>query len=84
MRKQCTTPKETDVSPDLTTVPEPQTFGIGFDDGPNCSHTVFYDALKEHNQLATMFFIGSNVYDWPLQALRAKREGHEICLHTWS
>jgi len=31
-----------------------------------------------------MFFIGSNVMDWPLQALRAVDDGHEICVHTWS
>lgn len=31
-----------------------------------------------------MFFIGSNVMDWPLQAIRAKQDGHEICVHTWS
>ena len=30
------------------------------------------------------FFIGSNVMDWPLQALRAHDEGHQICVHTWS
>lgn len=22
--------------------------------------------------------------DWPLQAMRAHDEGHEICVHTWS
>lgn len=31
-----------------------------------------------------MFFIGSNVVDWPVQAIRAKDDGHEICVHTWS
>ena len=30
------------------------------------------------------FFIGSNVMDWPLQALRAVDEGHQVCVHTWS
>lgn len=31
-----------------------------------------------------MFYIGSNVMDWPLQAQDAITDGHEICLHTWS
>jgi hypothetical protein len=30
------------------------------------------------------FFIGSNVFGWPLQAIRALTDGHEICVHTWS
>ena len=31
-----------------------------------------------------MFYIGSNVMNWPLQAQRALADGHEICVHTWS
>jgi len=31
-----------------------------------------------------MFYIGSNVMDWPLEAQRALADGHEICVHTWS
>lgn len=31
-----------------------------------------------------MFFIGSNVMDWPYQAQRALADGHEIGVHTWS
>ena len=30
------------------------------------------------------FYIGSNVIDWPLQAMRGLEDGHEICIHTWS
>ena len=30
------------------------------------------------------FYIGSNVIDWPLQAMRGLEDGHEICVHTWS
>ncbi|EEB93541.1 hypothetical protein MPER_07784, partial [Moniliophthora perniciosa FA553] len=61
-------------------VPPPQTLGYGFDDGPNCSHNAFYDYLTSQNQKATMFFIGSNVYIWPLQAKRAFEDGHELCI----
>lgn len=82
---QCDTPaSDTGLPADITIVPEPMTWGLGFDDGPNCSHNALYDTLKADDQKATMFFIGSNVMDWPLQALRAVDEGHQICVHTWS
>ena len=53
--------------------------GYGFDDGPNCTHNVFYGYLASQNQKATMFYIGSNALDWPLEAQRALADGHEIC-----
>ncbi|OXG18803.1 chitin deacetylase 2 [Cryptococcus neoformans Tu401-1] len=82
---KCTTPSnDTGLQADISIAPEPMTWGLGFDDGPNCSHNALYDLLLENNQKATMFFIGSNVLDWPLQAMRAHDEGHEICVHTWS
>ncbi|KAJ7635016.1 carbohydrate esterase family 4 protein [Roridomyces roridus] len=81
---QCTKPKVSGIPEDIATVPEPRTLGYGFDDGPNCSHNAFYTYLTEQQQKATMFFIGSNVLDWPLQAQRAVADGHEICAHTWS
>lgn len=82
--QQCVTPKLSGLKSDIADVPEPRTLGYGFDDGPNCSHNAFYDYLTQQNQKATMFFIGSNVMDWPLQAQRAVSDGHEICAHTWS
>ena len=54
--RSCTTPSEdTGLPADITTVPEPQTWGLGFDDGPNCSHNALYDLLYENNQKATMY-----------------------------
>ncbi|WVR08361.1 hypothetical protein IAU60_005416 [Kwoniella sp. DSM 27419] len=83
--RQCTTPAaDLGINADVTTVPEPDTWGLGFDDGPNCSHNAFYDYLRDQGQKATMFYIGSNVMDWPFQAQRALADGHEICVHTWS
>lgn len=35
-------------------------------------------------KLTDRYFIGSNVVIWPLQALMAHEDGHEICVHTWS
>ncbi|CAG8624090.1 54_t:CDS:2, partial [Scutellospora calospora] len=80
----CTTPKAPGINPDIYFCPEPETLGLSYDDGPNCSHTVFYDFLQANNQKATMFFIGSNVADWPNEAKRALADGHQICVHTWS
>ncbi|KZP20100.1 carbohydrate esterase family 4 protein [Athelia psychrophila] len=81
---KCDTPKLASLKPDVTGTPAPLSLGYGFDDGPNCSHNAFYDYLSQQNQKATMFYIGSNVMDWPLQAQRAIADGHEICVHTWS
>ncbi|KAH8988263.1 chitin deacetylase [Lactarius hatsudake] len=82
--RQCTTPKLARLSPDVSSIPEPKTMGYGFDDGPNCTHNAFYDFLASQKQKATMYYIGSNVLDWPLEAQRAIADGHEICVHTWS
>ncbi|KAL1410522.1 hypothetical protein Q8F55_004535 [Vanrija albida] len=84
-QSRCTTPAaELGIPSDITNLPEPETWGLGFDDGPNCSHNALYNFLAENNQKASMFFIGSNVIDWPVQAIRAKDDGHHICVHTWS
>ncbi|CAG8541437.1 9542_t:CDS:2 [Cetraspora pellucida] len=80
----CTKPKATGLQADVSICPEPGTWGLTYDDGPNCSHTVFYDFLKGNNQKATMFFVGSNVANWPNEAQRALADGHHICVHTWS
>ena len=31
-----------------------------------------------------MFYIGSNVLNWPYGALRGVKDGHHIAGHTWS
>lgn len=52
---QCTTPAaSTGLPADIINVPEPMTWGLGFDDGPNCSHNALYDYLQEQNLKATM------------------------------
>ncbi|GMK59464.1 hypothetical protein CspeluHIS016_0800700 [Cutaneotrichosporon spelunceum] len=83
-KTRCTVPKDNTIAADISRLPEPNTWGFGFDDGPNCSHNALYNFMAENNQKATMFFIGSNVLNWPLQAIRAKTDGHELCIHTWS
>ncbi|SNX84414.1 related to Chitin deacetylase precursor [Melanopsichium pennsylvanicum] len=80
----CDTPKHSNIASDLVQCPEPDTWGLTFDDGPNCTHNAFYNFLEKNNQKATMFYIGSNVLDWPLEAQRGLVDGHHICVHTWS
>ncbi|KAI8874956.1 carbohydrate esterase family 4 protein [Backusella circina FSU 941] len=80
----CTVPKIKDVNEDIYACPEPDTWGLTYDDGPNCSHNAFYDYLQEQELKATMFYIGSNVLDWPYGAMRGIKDGHHIADHTWS
>ncbi|BGP25534.1 hypothetical protein JCM10295v2_004462 [Rhodotorula toruloides] len=81
---RCTTPKISSLPADVTKCDEPNTWGFTLDDGPNCSHNAYFDYLQSVNQKATLFYIGSNVLDWPLEAQRGLADGHEICSHTWS
>jgi hypothetical protein len=74
----CTTPKITDVNADIDHCPEPETFGLTYDDGPNCSHNAFYDYLSQQKLKASMFYIGSNIIDWPYGAMRGVADGHHI------
>ncbi|KAI9486565.1 MAG: hypothetical protein EXX96DRAFT_549576 [Benjaminiella poitrasii] len=80
----CVTPKLADVNKDIYYCPEPNTWGLTYDDGPNCSHNAFYDFLQEKELKATLFYIGSNVIDWPYEAMRGIQDGHQIGCHTWS
>ncbi|TIC72956.1 glycoside hydrolase/deacetylase [Wallemia mellicola] len=81
---KCTKPKVEGLSDDITNLPEPETWGLGFDDGPNCSHNKFYDFLSENELKANMYYIGSNVLNWPYQAQRGRSDGHQLCVHSWS
>ncbi|KAI8969044.1 chitin deacetylase [Mycotypha africana] len=80
----CTTPKHAGINPDIRNCPEPETWGLTYDDGPNCSHNAFYDYLEQQKLKASMFYIGSNVLDWPYGAMRGVKDGHHIASHTWS
>ena len=80
----CTKPKAKGIPDDLYKCPEPSTWGLTFDDGPNCSHNEFYDYLQKNKLRATLFYIGSNVQNQPYYAQRAIADGHDVCVHTWS
>lgn len=83
---QCTKPKHNNkgIMPDIYTCPEPDTYGLTFDDGPYCAHNDFYDYLKNKKLKATLFYIGTNVANFPYQAQRGLTDGHDICVHTWA
>ncbi|KAG0661302.1 hypothetical protein C6P46_004073 [Rhodotorula mucilaginosa] len=80
----CVTPKLPGLLNDTVACNEANTWGLTLDDGPNCSHNAYYDYLQSQNQKATLFYIGSNVLDWPLEAQRGLADGHELCAHTFS
>ncbi|KAJ7189935.1 hypothetical protein B0H12DRAFT_1246494 [Mycena haematopus] len=76
----CVTPKLSGLAPDIA---DPRTLGYGFDDGPYCGHNAIL-VLPLMPASTAMFYIGSNVMDYPLEAQRAVVDGHQICVHTWS
>ncbi|WFD00156.1 hypothetical protein MYAM1_002903 [Malassezia yamatoensis] len=80
----CTKPKHDNIGNDLTACPEPNTWGLTFDDGPNCTHNAFYDYLSQQKLKATLFYIGTNVKALPYQAQRGLADGHDVCVHTWA
>ncbi|KAI8327738.1 hypothetical protein BC941DRAFT_364410 [Chlamydoabsidia padenii] len=80
----CTKPKHPGVNEDIYQCPEPDTWGLTYDDGPNCSHNAFYDYLEQQKLKASMFYIGSNVVNWPYGAMRGIKDGHHLADHTWS
>lgn len=54
------------------------------DDGPSTEHCALYELLKDNNIEATLFYIGSNVVQFPAAAAEGFAAGHTICTHTWS
>ncbi|WFD31082.1 hypothetical protein MSPP1_002114 [Malassezia sp. CBS 17886] len=80
----CKKPKANTLPADLSECAEDNTWGLTFDDGPNCTHNAFYDFLQEKKLRASLFYIGANVVSYPLQAQRGLIDGHDLCGHTWS
>jgi peptidoglycan-N-acetylglucosamine deacetylase len=66
-------------------VPEPGTFALTFDDGPDARFTPqVLDLLAERGALATFFVVGRSVEEHPELVRRIVAEGHGIGSHTWS
>ncbi|KND01966.1 uncharacterized protein SPPG_02473 [Spizellomyces punctatus DAOM BR117] len=80
----CTKSKVAGIDPDIVQCPQSSTLGYTFDDGPNCTQPFLYDFLKQNNQKVDLFYIGSNVRNWPREAKLGVDAGHHIAVHTWS
>jgi len=90
----CDVPKQTYLPPDIWYCPTPGDWGLNYDDGPFNQNVSTVDApfaepnlynfLVDHNQTATLFYIGSDVYNFPQAAQRALADGNVLCVHTWS
>ncbi|KAF9161448.1 chitin deacetylase [Actinomortierella ambigua] len=65
---------------DVVTCPTPGTWGLTYDDGPSPNSTQLYDVLKQHNQKATLFIVGSRAISYPATLKRAYEEGHHIAM----
>ena len=52
--------------------------------GPTNNSPALYDFLKQNNQKATHFYIGTNIKAYPKVFLQAFGNGDDIAVHTWS
>ncbi|KAG2183396.1 hypothetical protein INT43_006402 [Umbelopsis isabellina] len=92
----CVQPKVDYLPTDISYCPAKGDWGLTYDDGPfnpedpsnpgasPWAEPNLYNFLAEHNQKATLFYIGSNVVGFPAAAQRAISDGLTICVHTWS
>ncbi|CAO3610944.1 unnamed protein product [Mucor hiemalis] len=93
----CLTPKVSYLPPDLYTCPNKGDWGLNYDDGPFNRYTdenaakenpyaepALYNFLANHNVHASLFYVGSNVVNYPAAALRGLNDGHHLCVHTYS
>ncbi|ORZ08711.1 hypothetical protein BCR42DRAFT_302126, partial [Absidia repens] len=93
----CKHPKVNYLPDDVYYCPRAGDWGLNYDDGPYKNwypvsvqdkafdQPRFYNyLLKNGNQKATLFFVGSNVIKFPDAAQRALNDGHIICSHSWS
>jgi peptidoglycan-N-acetylglucosamine deacetylase len=66
-------------------VPQPGTFALTFDDGPDPRFTPqVLDLLAERGAVATFFMVGSSAEEHPGLVRRVVDEGHGLGSHTWS
>lgn len=60
-------------------------FSSSFDDGPLPPAARLYDFLKQNNQRATHFYIGSNILANPQLFLQAYADPNQhMAVHTWT
>lgn len=75
---KCTSPR------DIVSAPRGK-MGISFDDGPQPPTSELLSFLKQNNQSATHFMIGSRIRDNPDLLFETFKSNHDhIAVHTWS
>ncbi|CEP19641.1 hypothetical protein [Parasitella parasitica] len=91
----CVKPKASYLPPDIYTCPKKGDWGLTYDDGPynlgkddkvanKYAEPYLLNYLAENNLHATLFYIGSNVATFPDAARLGLKNGHQLCVHTWS
>ena len=53
--------------------------GCALDDGPNCTHNIFYNYLSSLKQKVTMLYVWSSVVYWLLEVSAPLRTAVKIC-----
>ncbi|KAN0114149.1 hypothetical protein V8E52_006947 [Russula decolorans] len=66
--------------PDVASI-EPQSMDYALDDGPNCTHNILYNYLSSQKQKVKMFYVGSSVVDWLLEASAILRTAMKFALN---
>ncbi|KAG0268500.1 Ribonucleoside-diphosphate reductase large subunit [Actinomortierella ambigua] len=69
---------------DILTCPTKGEWGITYDDGPSDVTRDLLKHLKEKQQTATFFLVGSRVLENPDVLKDQIAQGHHLALHTWS
>ncbi|KAJ8474489.1 hypothetical protein ONZ45_g15932 [Pleurotus djamor] len=69
---------------DVSTCPDPMTWGLTYDDGPANYTSNLLDYLTDQNLKSTFFVVGSRVISYPRTLQLQYMQGHQIAVHTWS
>ncbi|KDQ54795.1 carbohydrate esterase family 4 protein [Jaapia argillacea MUCL 33604] len=69
---------------DITTCPDPLTWGLTYDDGPSLYTPDLIDYLDSVNIKSTFFVVGSRALSYPATLQAEYMGGHQIAVHTWS
>ncbi|EUC58250.1 polysaccharide deacetylase from carbohydrate esterase family CE10 protein, putative [Rhizoctonia solani AG-3 Rhs1AP] len=69
---------------DITTCPDPKTWGMSFDDGPSPYTPNLLQYLDQQNLKSTFFIVGSRAISRPEMVQTEYMGGHQLSVHTWS
>ncbi|KDN46855.1 hypothetical protein RSAG8_03932, partial [Rhizoctonia solani AG-8 WAC10335] len=69
---------------DISTCPDPKTWGVSFDDGPSPYTPNLLQYLDQQNLKSTFFIVGSRAVSRPEMVQTEYMGGHQLSVHTWS